>query len=272
MSSSGNFKLPKMGVNVMNHVIKSQMIDFADEKIESAHASVDAEASLQFHSASSMNKESLVCGTVESSNTNVLVSDGSSTFTNGSSILNQSFSPLVSEPVIMEPHHHLSQKLNGAQIEKLREEIESGFGGTSLNGNSSAHLEEDFFSDFGSDVDNEGPKVNGTSIKEIDSVEEINKRDLERREVSEEVETVTLDFLLGESVRDELQTFHVETKSDEKQTANINGHKSPSPNAPISSSPRNSILNGIDTSAYIPGIKGNSMEKCTLNSVCFYIV
>ena len=254
----------------MNHrVIRSEMLDFGEEDRESSHVSLDTEAQLQFRGAALMNKEAVVSNELESSGSAVLVSGGSySTLVNGSTVLNQSVSPLVSESAVLEPLH-LSPNLNGFQIEKLREEIESEFSSSSLRGDGPVHLHEEILSDSGSRTVMEEPKINGISTQENDSLVEVHEQEIENRELGEEGEAISYNFFLGEAERKDLHMFYDESKSEGNRSTKINGHKSLSSLASVldsntlSSSVRNNILKGAEASAQFPHTKqGNGINKC----------
>lgn len=265
-----NFALPQMGGNVVNHVIRSQMHDFGDvrevevqqllkdENRENSHASVEKEAPLQFHNAALMNKETLV-----TSGSGVLVSGaGNSTFLNESSVFDQSISPLLSESAILEPLH-LPESLNGLQIDKLREEIESAeseFGSASVQVNGSVRLQEDSVSDSGLHVVTDPSKLNGHLVAEL------HGHETEKRELGEEGEITSYSFLLGESERKDLHMFYDKSKLDRKIIAKINGHKSFSPDASVldsktlSASFKDTILKGGEVSARIPPLKAGNLH------------
>lgn len=263
----------------MNHVIQSQMLDFGDvremevqqllkdENRENSHASVEKQAPLQFHNATVMNQETLVTNALQSSGSGVLVSGASnSTFLNESSVLDQSLSPLLSESAILEPLH-LPESLNGFQLDKLREEIESResqFGSASVQDNGSVHLQEEIVSKF---------KVNGHSVAEL------HEDETDKRRLGEEGEMTSYNFLLGESVRKELHMFYDENKSDEKGIGKINGYNSLSPiaSAPnsktVSASLRDTIVKGGEVTALVPPLKaGNATEPKYLISSFFMVL
>lgn len=229
-----------------------------DENRENSHASVEKEAPLQFHNAALMNKETLV-----TSGSGVLVSGaGNSTFLNESSVFDQSISPLLSESAILEPLH-LPESLNGLQIDKLREEIESAeseFGSASVQVNGSVRLQEDSVSDSGLHVVTDPSKLNGHLVAEL------HGHETEKRELGEEGEITSYSFLLGESERKDLHMFYEKSKLDRKIIAKINGHKSFSPDASVldsktlSASFKDTILKGGEVSARIPPLKADTHE------------
>ena len=229
----------------MNHVIPSEMLDFGelremevqqllkDENIENGHASLHKEAPLQFHQAAAvMNKESVISNALQSPSSSVLVSGANnSTFLNEPKILDQSLSPLISDSAMLE-RLNFAEKLNGLQIEKLQEQIESEF--------------------------------SSSSDQENKSLVEVHEPEIEKKELGVDEEKINFNSLLGESVREELHIFYNESKSESKNIAKVNGHRSFSSHASVmdgSAFSTNPIMKGAEISAEVPHITaGNAME------------
>lgn len=238
-----NFALPQLGGHGINHVIQSEMLDFGefremevqqllkDENRENSHASLHNEAPLQFHQAAVVNKESVITSALQSPSSSVLVSgSGNSTLLNEPKVLDHSLSPLLSESAMLERFNFV-EKLNGLQIEKLQEEIESEF--------------------------------SSASVEENDSLVEVRVHEMETKELGVEGETINFNSFLGESEREELHVFYNESKSEGKHIANVNGHKSFSAHASVLESnafSKNPIIKGAEISAEVPHIKAENVE------------
>ncbi|XP_030487325.2 pentatricopeptide repeat-containing protein MRL1, chloroplastic [Cannabis sativa] len=240
-----NFALHQLGGHGINHVIENEMMDLGefremevkqllkDENIENSHASIRNEAPLQFHQAAMMNKETVITNALQSPTSNVLVSgSNNSTFINESKVVDQSLSPLLSESAMLE-HISFAEKLNGLQIEKLQEEIESEF--------------------------------RNDSVQEKDSLVEVYEPELEKKEPSVEGETINFTSFLVDSVREELHMFYNESKLDGKFKVNVNGHKTLSSHASALESNAFSTISrteGTEKSMEVPHITtGNDEGK-----------
>ncbi|PON55119.1 Tetratricopeptide-like helical domain containing protein [Parasponia andersonii] len=238
-----NFALPQLGGRGINHVIESEMLELGefreievqqllkDEKRENRHASLHNEVPLQFHQTAVMNKESVITSALQSPSSSVLVSgSGNSTLLNEPKVLDHSLSPLLAESAMLERLNFV-EKLNGLQIEKLQEEIESEF--------------------------------SSASVEENDSLVEVRVHEMEKKELGVEGETINFNSFLGDSEREELHVFYNESKSEGKHIANVNGHKSFSAHASVLDSnafSKNSIIKGAEISAEVPHIKAENVE------------
>ncbi|XP_062082427.1 pentatricopeptide repeat-containing protein MRL1, chloroplastic [Humulus lupulus] len=238
-----NFALPQLGGHGINHVIEHEMFDFGeyremevkqllkDENIENSHASIHNEAPLQFHQAALMNKETVITNALQSPTSSVFVSgSNNSTFINESKVLDQSLSPLLSESAMLE-HINFAEKLNGLQIEKLQEEIESEF--------------------------------SNDDVQENDSLVEVHEPELEKKELGVEGETINFTSFLVDSVREELHMFYNESKSEGTFKANVNGHKSFASHASVlysNSFSTISNMKGTEKSVGVPHISPGNVE------------